>query len=73
MHTQLITSLKQTNKIEVNYFAQDEKLNHKRVKIDQVSTGSCKGYYFLKSFNRCFKINHILTLLPVTSNEQVVG
>lgn len=73
MHTQLITSLKLTNKIEVTYLAQEKKLNNKRVKIDQVSAGSWKGYYFFKSFNRRFKINHILTLVPITSNKQVVG
>lgn len=73
MHTQLITLLKQMNKLEVIYLAQDEKRSKRGVKIDQVSVASNKKHYFLRAFNRRFKINHMFTLMPVISNEQVVG
>ncbi|MDN5708522.1 MAG: transcriptional regulator [Planococcus sp. (in: firmicutes)] len=72
MKAQLLKAFKYQQLIDMMYIANDGTISKRRVKILKVSGDSFQAYCFLRREKRHFKIDHVLSCMPVRTRERQI-
>jgi predicted DNA-binding transcriptional regulator YafY len=54
------------------YLSKDGAISERKIKVLQVGEVSFRAYCYLRKFNRTFKIDNVLALVPVIPSERMV-
>ena len=72
MKAQILKAFKQQQLLDMMYMTHDGAISKRRVKILKVSGESFQAYCFLRNKKRTFKMDNVLSLLPVTRKERLI-
>lgn len=72
MKAQILKAFKHQQFVDMMYMANDGTISKRRVKILKVSGESFQSYCFLRHKKRTFKMENVLSLIPVTQKERLI-
>ncbi len=72
MRGQILKTFKYQQLADIMYMANDGTISKRRIKILKVSGESFQAYCFLRNEKRTFKIENVLSLIPVTRKERLI-
>ncbi|HSP22582.1 MAG TPA: transcriptional regulator [Planococcus sp. (in: firmicutes)] len=72
MRAQILKAFKYQQLADIMYMANDGTISKRRIKIFKVSGESFQAYCFLRNEKRTFKIENVLSLIPVTRKERLI-
>ena len=72
MKAQILKAFKYQQLVDMMYMANDGSISKRRVKILKVSGDSFQAYCFLRHKKRTFKMDNVLSLMPVTHKERQI-
>ncbi|MBD8015218.1 hypothetical protein QL992_03980 [Microbacterium sp. APC 3898] len=72
MKAQILKAFKYQQLVDMMYMANDGSISKRRVKILKVSGNSFQAYCFLRHKKRTFKMDNVLSLMPVTQKERQI-
>lgn len=72
MRVQILKAFKYQQLADIMYMANDGTISKRRIKIFKVSGDSFQAYCFLRNEKRTFKIENVLSLIPVTRKERLI-
>lgn len=72
MKEQILKAFKYQQLIDMMYMANDGSISKRRIKILKVSGDSFQAYCFLRHKKRTFKMDNVLSLMPVTQKERQI-
>ena len=72
MKAQILKAFKYQQLIDMMYMANDGSISKRRIKILKVSGDSFQAYCFLRHKKRTFKMENVLSLIPVTRKERQI-
>ena len=72
MKAQILKAFKYQQLVDMMYMANDGSISKRRVKILKVSGDSFQAYCFLRHKKRTFKMDNVLSLMPVIQKERQI-
>ena len=72
MKEQILKAFKYQQLIDMMYMANDGSISKRRIKILKVSGDSFQAYCFLRHKKRTFKMDNVLSLMPVIQKERQI-
>lgn len=72
MKEQILKAFKYQQLVDMMYMANDGSISKRRIKILKVSGDSFQAYCFLRHKKRTFKMDNVLSLMPVTQKERQI-
>ncbi|WP_203340541.1 transcriptional regulator [Planococcus beijingensis] len=72
MKAQILKAFKYQQLVDMMYMANDGSISKRRIKILKVSGDSFQAYCFLRHKKRTFKMDNVLSLIPVTHKERQI-
>ena len=72
MKAQILKAFKYQQLVDMMYMANDGSISKRRVKILKVTGDSFQAYCFLRHKKRTFKIDNVLSLMPVIHKERQI-
>ncbi|MDN7243211.1 transcriptional regulator [Planococcus sp. N028] len=72
MKAQILKAFKHQQLIEMMYMANDGSISKRRIKILKVSGDTFQAYCFLRNEKRTFKVENVLSLIPVIRKERLI-
>ncbi len=72
MRGQILKAFKYQQLADIMYMTNDGTISKRRIKILKVSGESFQAYCFLRNEKRTFKIENVLSLIPVTRKERLI-
>ncbi|RNF39138.1 transcriptional regulator [Planococcus salinus] len=72
MKAQILKAFKHQQPVDMMYMAHDGAISKRRVKILKVSGDSFQAYCFLRNKKRTFKMDNVLSLIPVAQKERLI-
>ncbi|MBT2570641.1 transcriptional regulator [Planococcus sp. ISL-110] len=72
MKAQILKAFKYQQLVDMMYIANDGSISKRRIKILKVSGDSFQAYCFLRHKKRTFKIDNVLSLMPVIHKESQI-
>ena len=72
MKAQILKAFKYQQLVDMMYMANDGSISKRRIKILKVSGNSFQAYCFLRHKKRTFKMDNVLSLMPVTQKERQI-
>lgn len=72
MKAQILKAFKYQQLVDMMYMANDGSISKRRIKILKVSGDSFQAYCFLRHKKRTFKMDNVLSLMPVTQKERQI-
>ena len=72
MKAQILKAFKYQQLVDMMYMANDGSISKRRIKILKVSGDSFQAYCFLRHKKRTFKMDNVLSLMPVTHKERQI-
>lgn len=72
MRGQILKAFKYQQLADIMYMANNGTISKRRIKILKVSDDSFQAYCFLRNEKRTFKIDRVLSLIPVTCKERLI-
>ena len=68
----MLLGFKYQQLVDMMYMANDGSISKRRIKILKVSGDSFQAYCFLRHKKRTFKMDNVLSLIPVTHKERQI-
>lgn len=72
MKAQILKAFKYQQLVDMMYMANDGRISKRRIKILKISGDSFQAYCFLRHKKRTFKMDNVLSLMPVTHKERQI-
>lgn len=72
MRAQILKAFKHQQLADIMYMANDGTISKRRIKVLKVSGETFQAYCFLRNEKRTFKIDNVLSLIPVTRKERLI-
>ncbi|ANU09017.1 hypothetical protein A1A1_06697 [Planococcus antarcticus DSM 14505] len=72
MKAQILKAFKYQQFVDMVYMANDGTISKRRINILKVSGDSFQAYCFLRRKKRTFKIDNVLSLIPVIHKERQI-
>ena len=72
MRAQILKAFKYQQLVDIMSLANDGTISKRRIKIFKVSGESFQAYCFLRNEKRTFKLDNVLSLIPVTRKERLI-
>lgn len=72
MKAQILKAFKYQQLVDMMYMANDGSISKRRVKILKVTGDSFQAYCFLRHKKRTFKIDNVLSMMPVIHKERQI-
>lgn len=72
MKAQILKAFKYQQLVDMMYMASDGSISKRRVKILKVTGDSFQAYCFLRRKKRTFKIDNVLSMMPVIHKERQI-
>ncbi|WKA55154.1 transcriptional regulator [Planococcus shixiaomingii] len=72
MKAQILKAFKHQQLIEMMYMANDGSISKRRIKILKISGDTFQAYCFLRNEKRTFKVENVLSLIPVIRKERLI-
>lgn len=72
MRVELMKSMNRNYVLDMMYLSKDGAISERKIKVLQVGEVSFRAYCYLRKFNRTFKIDNVLALVPVIPSERMV-
>lgn len=72
MKAQILKAFKYQQLVDMMYMANDGSISKRRIKILKVSGDSFQAYCFLRHKKRTFKMDNVLSLMPVAQKERQI-
>lgn len=72
MKAQILKAFKYQQLIDMMYMANDGIISKRRIKILKISGDSFQAYCFLRHKKRTFKIDNVLSVMPVIHKERQI-
>ena len=72
MKAQILKAFSHQQLIDMMYMANDGSISKRRIKILKVSGDSFQAYCFLRHKKRTFKMDNVLSLMPVIHKERQI-
>lgn len=72
MKAQILKAFKYQQLVDMMYMANDGSISKRRVKILKVTGDSFQAYCFLRRKKRTFKIDNVLSMMPVIHKERQI-
>lgn len=72
MKAQILKAFNYQQLVDMMYMANDGSISKRRIKILKVSGDSFQAYCFLRHKKRTFKMDNVLSLMPVIHKERQI-
>lgn len=72
MKAQILKAFKYQQLIDMMYMANDGSISKRRIKVLKVQGDSFQAYCFLRHKKRTFKMENVLSLMPVIHKERQI-
>lgn len=72
MKAQLLKALQRHQLLDMVYIADDGNISKRRIRLLKMSGGSFQAYCFLRHGKRSFKVDNVLSVMPVAERSRLV-
>ncbi|MFC3209646.1 MULTISPECIES: transcriptional regulator [Planomicrobium] len=72
MKAQILKAFKYQQLVDMMYIANDGGISKRRIKILKVSGETFQAYCFLRKEKRTFKMENVLSAIPVITKERMI-
>lgn len=72
MKAQLLKAFKRHQLVDIVYLAHDGNISKRRIRLLKIYGSTFQAYCFLRHEKRTFKIDNVLSIMPVAARERQI-